>query len=803
MTNFSPKWDLVLDNTTIIEGQSTYARLHISKQNSADSNTHYTLNSNQYLKVTYSIKLNGSTVQERDYNFLVGENINSLVPISTAGTGNNKAQGTHTVILSKKDFDLSTSSYIDVYIIEIVCPQDGIWDDTQNITLKIDSIQVYETVDNQIVSINDSGILGTKSAVLLYDNTLDSWVTPDLTTHQKNMYTIGEISYGSESRLFIQAYGFSKPYVQGDDFFQDDPYPSDNSNRVFYPTYRLININANELPSTHITGNATRLLPANSNPVIEEDSVFLVDGTGSSVNCGLRFNGNGQFLQTLLYDSDPIDAYFKAEIVPQTYFYNSTNSAYYEGKRFKAYQMWIAPDDLSAFSSSALPQSGHLYQLKDNKIYPYVIKSIIDQGESKLIFDPEMWNDLGVYSEKLGTEIIGLQKIFRIVLNNNDSTDISFDTEPNLGRIHVGEYFGHSTYPRITASGSNLITYTLSPQSRDDITKYNLDLSADGYLTGTAYCKRTDFDANDEVPLKFNVIATNKKGLAITQEFELTIVPGFGENYMSANLNMSNSFERKYFQCISSKQFSNYDYYRQSDSRYGIQKVPSILLKENFVNPLNAWTDIKDVKNRLRDGIIDTVNGATIPDGIFQYVVGNYKVLTALDNNGNELYDVLYREMLPFGSNPKPEEDPRQYNVQDYFSLTEVFGIRQNIYNILGEDVKNLNTDPDDFSNRAVSVPELDAITVSMVDTVPRFMSHAVTDTGVKNGYRPMMVVAYCKPGEGDLLFDNLVTSSEYKNMLGEIVEVQFVNFTYFSEENSKYVEQEFAIQIPFKSLIA
>jgi len=797
MANFSPKWDLVLDSTTIIEGQSTYARLRLSKQSSIDPNSDYNLNTDQYLQISYTINLNGDAVQERDYNIYVGENITSLMPMADAGTGNNKINGTHVVKFNKKEFNLS-SDYLDTYFIEIVCPEDGIWDDSQNISIVLNSVQLYQVDGEQILSISDSGIIGNSTVKLLYDNTFDTWVTPDLTTHQTNLYTIGEVAYGSESRLFIQAYGFSRPYVENEDRFIDDL-----SNRVFVPTYKLIDLDIAAIPANHMTGKGT-VLKLDSNDVISEEmKVLVMDDTTSFVDSGLKFNGNGQLLQSLLYDSEPVDAYFKAEIVPLTYYYADPSSAYYEGKRFKAYQMWIAPDDVSVFAETSQPKPGHLYQLKDTKIYPYVAKTEIYQGESKLIFDESAWNDLGVYSESMGASIIGLQKVFRIVLNNDDGSGISFDTDPNLGVIHVGEYFGHSKFAKITASGSDLITYTISDKSTDDITKYNLNLTADGYMVGTAYCKTIDFDENDEVPLKFTVIATNKKGTSIEQEFQLTIIPGFSQNYISSTLNMSTAFERKYFQCISSQQFNNYKFYRESDPRYGRQKVPSILLKENFVNPAQDWTDIKDVKKRLRDGIIDTVNGAVIPDSVFQYVVGNYKVITAVDNNGNELYDVLYREMLPFGSNPKPETDPRKYNVQDYFTLTEVFGIRQNVFNILGEDVRNLNADPDDFENRAVSVPELDNVSVAMVDTVPRFMSHAMTDTGVKNGYRPMMVVAYCNAGEGDLLFDNLVTSSEHKNMLGEIIEVQVVNFTYFSEEEGKYIQQEFAIPIPFKSLMA
>ena len=396
----------------------------------------------------------------------------------------------------------------------------------------------------------------------------DSWVTPDLITHQKNLYTVGEIAYGSESRIFIQAYGFSG--TADDD---NDPYQLDTSTRVFVPTYKLVDMNINDIPSTHITGSGTILVPQSTNLTSEEGAVLVRDNIGNLVDSGLKFNANGQFLQSLLYDSEPIDAYFKAQIVSLDDYYNTNNPPFFEGKRFKAYQMWIAPSDVSIFTETSRPLPGHLYQLKDTKIYPYVAKSEVYQGETKLVFDPEVWNDLGVYSNKLGESIIGLQKMFRMVLNNNDSAGISFDTDPNLGIIHVGEYFGHSRYPKISASGADLITYTLSSDSRDDITKYNLNLTADGYMVGTAYCKTSDFDTNDEVQLKFNVIATTSKGSSIKQEFQLTIIPGFGQNYISSELKMSTAFERAYFKCISSKQFNNYKYYRESDPHYGRKTV--------------------------------------------------------------------------------------------------------------------------------------------------------------------------------------------------------------------------------------
>ncbi|WNA16052.1 virion structural protein [Xanthomonas phage XaC1] len=790
MANFDPKWDITLDSTVIQEGQNTFCRLKLSKADESVSNNYY-LDTDQYLEISFDIKLQGATVLERDYTVSVGESTSTLVPIANANTGTTKINGTHIVKLNKKNFQL-TGTNIDAYLIKITCPDDGIWDDDQSIAITLNYVKVNKVQDDVVTSITDSGIIGVSTLTLIYDSSNDVWVTPDLITHGDQLFTIGAIDFGAESRLFVQAYGKSV-------------YDSSiSASRVFVPSYQLLDMTEAEMPKKHITGSGTISTRQNVPNAVtnEEVLMYLKDGNGAMVNSGLRFNNNnGQFVQILQYDSEPVDLYFKVRISSIDLYYNYDTDAYYEGKRFRAYALFVAPQDVSGFDNPPIP--GHLYQLKNTKVYPYVVKTTTVDGKEYLKFESEYWLDMGLYDSTLGEGILGKTKIFRIVLNNNYGSTISFDTEPNLGTVHVGEYFGHTKYPKIIASGSDLITYTLSSASVDDITKYNLGLSADGFITGTAYCKGADFNSNDELPLSFIVTATAKDGSSVSQEFKLTIVRGFGENYISSYLQPTSALERSYFQCISSNTFNKFKYYRESDSRFGRQRVPNILLKENFVNPNGNFTDIKTAKSELRSKIIDTVNGALIPDSTFRYVIGNYKVITAVDNDGNELYDVLYRELLPFGSTPKKELDPRVYNSTDYFDLSEVYGLRQNIYNVLGEDTKNLVNDPDDFENRAISVPELDSISISMVDTVPRFMNHTQGTSGIKDGYRPVMVVAYLQPGEGDNLFSALVGADENSVMLGTVVEVQYVKFKYFSEENGKYVEQSFAIPIPVRSLMA
>jgi len=777
MANFEPKWDLIADTNSIKEGQTTYFRLRLSK-NQESTESSYVLENDQYLQFSFNIVGAGETLEERDFVVSVGEDISNLVIIGQAGTGSSTIQGSHVVKFNKTNFDLGTGTFTDAYYFKIECPEDGIWDGPESLTFNIDSINVITLIDDQIANTNASGFIGVSTATLNYNTEDEIWLTPNLTTHGNNLYTIGGIGYGAESRLFVQAFGNSQ-VISG-------------TTNVFMPAYEILTITDAEKPSTHITGSGTIIVPDLSGGLIEEIPLLVKDSTGNLVSTGLKFNGNnGQITQTMLYDSDPIDAYFKVRIVSVKSYYTTQASAYYEGKRFRAYQTWVAPDDISGFKET--PSAQHLYQLRDTKIYPYVVSNVIFEGTEFTYYDPTKWYDLGVYNESLGSSQIGETRIFRIVLNDETGSDIAFETDSNLGTIHVGEYYGHTVYPKIVASGSELISYTINEStSPNDIRKYGLDLSADGTVIGTAYAIGSDFSANDDINLEFDVVATGKNGKALTQRFKITIVRGFGQNFMSADICPSLSMERSWFNVISTNAFSKASYYRTSDPRYGIRKVPRILLKENFVNSSNAWDGIKSTATKVRNGIINTTTGAATPDSSFRLVLGNYKVRSALDNLGNVLYDVLYRELHPEGTLVSLSLKPLVYSDYSTNVISEIYGLRQNAYKILGEDTTNLLTDPTDFNNRAVVVDAINGLSDEMIDTVPRFMNHPYIEGNIKPMYFPCIVVAYLQPGTGESFFNSLIQNNEHGSLLNLEFEVSGVEFNYYVQNNQRYERETF-----------
>lgn len=789
MANLEPRWDLKADTDVVSEGQTTYIRIQMSKDDD-NTNLEYLLTPTQHIEITFRITGEGDTLDERDFELSVGESMSSLVNIKSGSTGNTSIFGTHVVKLTNKEFILSNSTdIIDAYLLELLCVNDGTWDGPQRLIFDLDIVDVVTLEDEQIINQESSGVIGISEIYINYDNSNEVWVTPGVIARGEK-YTIGELSYGADSRLFVNAYGQSRKF---DDII-DTQYPDDNSNRVFIPTYELQFITSSEIPSENITTAGTVLNPK-TNTITEEIDVVIQDTTGENVDCGLKFNGNGQFLQTLNYESSPIDAYFKAKIVPITNFYTTPEDAFYIGKRFKAYQMWVCPDDHSYIQGDVKP--GHLYQLKNNTVYPYVIKSATDGSNNYAIFEENAWYDLGVYQPLLGDGIIGKERIFRILVNDEDAGGIEFKTDYDLGRIHVGEYFGHTVYPKIEASGT-LVTYRIiSETSPNDITKYGIDLSADGFMVGTAYAKSTDFSSNDDIILEFDVIANDISGVSITKRFKITIIRGFGQNFITAQICPSRIFERTWFDMIASENYSqDTTFYRMSDDRYGIQKLPRILLKENFVRQDYDFTTITNLKKTISEVLINPTSGAAVPDGIFRMVIGNYKITSALDNEGNVLYDLLYRELHPSGTRVNASISPHTYTIQENALFAEIFGLRQNIYTTVGEDITNLVNDPDDMENRGLVVKEIEGLSDQMIDTVPRFMNHPYTGDGLTAQFMPIIPVAYFQPGQADAFFNKLSQSNEHTLMVNTEFEVHAVEFIFHANEYERYVRDKFIIPI-------
>lgn len=802
MASFSPLWDLKAQTAFIQEGNSVLVALSINKETPGSGDS-YTLDPDEFIETTIFIQAtdsNGDPISaEEHYELSVGENPNNLTPISTGITGNKLINGKHKIKLTSTSFSLPGSTLSEnVYYYSLYCKRDGTYNDSEKITFTLDTVNV-----NHLGNISASGEVRVYNTSVSYDSS-ELWVTPGITVGDDNsLYCIGDIDFGSDSTLFVQAFGRKRAF--DDDIDNPSSNPNiDTSPRVFYPGYRLMQLTSGELPSQNITDIAAMIQPSSTMwPIAgnnKEISTNIEELNGRITTSGLIFNPNGQFLQTLLFQSDPTDVYFKIQLIDIQQTYSNDTERFAVDQRYKAYQMWISPTDISnIYSENQQLKPNHLYQLKDNIVYPYVIKSTLQNGVTVPIFDSNDWNDLGYYEPSLSTGIVGETKLFRFLMNSSKGNVINIITDPDLGSIHVGEYFGHSVYPKIETTSTVQVSYQLS--AGDDITKYGLDLTPDGYLVGKAYALSTDFSANDDIKLNFTISVFDTNGAKASQDFKLKIIRGFGQNYLSAHVVPSVQFEREWFKCISTPSFVNQGLHRQSDNRYGLQKVPRLLLKENLLSQSYNYTNLTDLKRVLRSTIIDTSSGSPVPDGKFKMVIGNYKIISALDNQGNLQYDLLYREVHPAGTAVSVSLNPRVYSNIDNGLLAELFGLRQNLFAAIGEDTTNLITDPNDLKNRGLFVDAIPGLSEEMLDTVPRFMNHPFEESGVVPKFMPIIPVAYCAPGKAEAFFNKLVQNNEHGSMVSTEFEITAVEFEYYEQQFNKYVSSKFQIALQNSNL--
>lgn len=775
MENFTPLWDIKSDSQFIQESTDVLLTISMSKDPNEPNNS-YILKDGEYIELQFQIQTKNrddSDFKAEDHYILyAGEDKDQLKNITDGFTKNKKIAGNHYAKLSKQQFDLINNT-TSVWYFKLHCMNNGTFDSTEIITFTLVDVRRISPSNNIAL-----GTIQTNTQSITFDST-EFWVTPGVTVgDENNHYCIGDISFGNDSTLFVQSFGRKIPGTVP---------------KVFYPIYRLMVINYDELPPTDITEHRAILLPQNTDFPIsginKEVKVNILDDTTKLYDTGLAFNPNGQFLQAFLYDSQPTDVYFKIQIEDIENSYTNDSERYAISQRFKSGQMFLCPNTFDFVYTKDEPIANHLYQLKSGVTYPYVVDSAIEDGIEKPVFNSNDWTDLGLYDKTLGDGLIGQTKIFRMLANSGTSGKIGFITDSDLGTIHVGEYFGHSVYPIIETD--SIFNTSFRIVSGDDITKYGLELKPDGYLCGTAYAKHSDFTINDDIPLSFDIEVFDTSGLKNTKTFTLRILRGFGENYISSHLVPSVQFEREWFKCISSQTFLEQQLHRISDERYGLQKVPRILLKENFISQEYNYTTLKELKRVLRKNII---NPNTIPQGSFNLVIGNYKIVSCIDNLGNLQYDLLYREVHPQGTIVPVSNNPRTYSIKDYTVLTEVFGLRQNIFDSVGEDITNLIIYPEDLNNRGLYVKGVDSMSTEMLDTVPRFMNHPYEGDGIDPEFMILIPVAYCQPGKGEEFFNSLLQNNEHKNMVGtefEVTAVEFITHIDYTPEKFQIILQK------------
>lgn len=359
--------------------------------------------------------------------------------------------------------------------------------------------------------------------------------------------------------------------------------------------------------------------------------------------------------------------------------------------------------------------------------------------------DTAFWVDKGSYSNA-----VQAPRVFRIVINTQKGSLIEFETDQNLHNLRVGELVGDIFNNDIIASSNTLMTYTIPdaqlPKPHTELSMTNgfypylprgLSMTMDGRICGKPKGPVGKYF--------FDVQAQNTLGVAKHQRFYIEIIPGYTTETFSLSGRLSQVYERDWYKMIGHEAFTKVRQYRESDPNYGLRTAPEILLKDNLIGsmngtPLTYVQAVAYLRSKLdREPI--------------QCRVGNMRFRTALDLDGNPLYDYVYKELVPLSS------------YVEYSTRGNVAHGNVPLLTSLKEFVANLFTSDDEQLTTRGRFFEVNNGEKIYLDSCQLWQTNPDEVNGIKPSIIFTLPVAYLEPGEGQKLIDMAVEEDALRTM--------------------------------------
>ena len=337
-------------------------------------------------------------------------------------------------------------------------------------------------------------------------------------------------------------------------------------------------------------------------------------------------------------------------------------------------------------------------------------------------------------------------RLFKIMINTRKSSLIEFETDSNLGTLKIGTQLGELVHKNIQLSNTNLISSfevqnecVLKPQQVPELQgsyypylPHGLTISSDGLICGSCLGPVGTY--------KFNVLARNSLGLEKMKEFALTITEGYNPSTCRIQLKCSHEFERLWHNAISSSAFNGINYYRGSDSNYGLKSLPIIDLKRNYAcefdgTALTAHETAIFLKESLDFNSI-------------QCRTGNIRYKVALDQNSKPLYEIVYKEL--FNLSHRVQYSPVPTNIPTSY-MNDCITLKNSITNFIGSDDSSI----------------VEALRYTVVgntyDDSPLYQTNVdrsiINNSGAVDltSYVPILPIAFVLPGEGKKLVGRII----------------------------------------------
>jgi len=369
-------------------------------------------------------------------------------------------------------------------------------------------------------------------------------------------------------------------------------------------------------------------------------------------------------------------------------------------------------------------------------------------------------------------------------------TDKQF-TMTVIGDIDIGIVFTSAeNLGEITAGVPSLLKIEAQSDQENRVLYFNktsgtlppgLSLSTYGNIVGqidmsdfiTVDSNSTTFDSNSttlDKKYRFTVSVSDQyQSQATSKEFYVTVKLPYAKQYGNMTAfgflsNRANSVSDRdlFYQLSQDPNINNNDYiFRSEDLNFGIKKIPEMLLlsglEKSTVNEIQSVMEKNHTPKTLYFGDLKTAiakeNGNTIYEVVYIEMTDNLINSVGVDISSSiTLKTSINRPMLgPRASDNLLTTDTNLYNVTTNGGLS---------FSIAGSKLRYANPLSADIGTFEILYPNalkhmrdrLKTLGQKEFIHLPLWMRTAQTSSGVPLGYKPVVVLAYCKPGYANLI---------------------------------------------------
>lgn len=346
---------------------------------------------------------------------------------------------------------------------------------------------------------------------------------------------------------------------------------------------------------------------------------------------------------------------------------------------------------------------------------------------------------------------------FTLTVVNELSTAILWKTDYNLGTIQTGD-ISDLAIESVNSLGVK-VNYSLSPYSR---LPQGLTLLDNGLIIGRPSFETTTFDSGSTTfdenikqlgsrldPVTFDrefeitiIAASAGDELRAEKTFKLVVAPSTIKPYESLYLKASPGPEKKeiFLDIVRNTDIiPTDDIYRNSDPYFGIANDLRMLL----LSGLTASAASKYVealsKNHYRKDL----------------KFSRPKLSRAYDQNRNVIYEVLYYEMYDIDQTKEGSVSNKidlKNKINRNITLdTDCITVDSDIYTLDGAGDRVVY--PNSLVNMRNQI--INEIGIATREVLPKWMSNRQSDGSVI-GWKPVVVLAYLKPGTGERILFNI-----------------------------------------------